>query len=412
MRWRDGLSWLRAHLVQALLAVLAVALLGWAATRWTLGPEVVAVPVLQRDFVQTVVASGRVEAPHRVDIGAQVTGTVRAVPVAEGQTVAAGQVLIELEAAELQAALQQAELAVQQAQVRLRQLHEVQLPVAEQALRQAQVNLDNARSQLKRQQDLFDQGFIGQAALDDARRTVELADAAQRSAAKQLDTARPSGSDVALAEAALAQARAAAEAARARLAYLRISAPAAGTLISRDVEPGQVVQPGKALLVLSPAGETQLVVQVDEKNLGLLALGQRAQVSADAYPDQRFTAELVYINPGIDAQRGSVEVKLRVPAPPAYLKQDMTVSVDIQVARRPQALVLPLEAVHEPDAMAPWVLLVDGRRARRAPVTLGLKSGGYAELLQGLRPGAVVVPPAAADVHDGSAIRPRSAAAP
>lgn len=388
MRWRDGLSWLRAHPALALLTVLVVALSGWATARWTLGPQVVVVPVLQRDFVQTVVASGRVEAPHRVDIGAQVTGTVRTVPVAEGQTVAAGQVLIELEAAESQAALQQAELAVQQARVRLRQLREVQLPVAEQALRQAQANLDNARSQLKRQQDLFDQGFIGQAALDDARKGVELADAA------------------------LAQARAAAEAARARLAYLRISAPAAGTLISRDVEPGQVVQPGKALLVLSPAGETQLVVQVDEKNLGRMALGQSAQVSADAYPDQRFTAELVYINPGIDAQRGSVEVKLRVPAPPAYLKQDMTVSVDIEVARRPRALVLPLDAVHEPDAKAPWVLLVDGRRARRAPVTLGLKSGGYAELLQGLRAGAAVVPPAAADVHDGSAIRPRSASAP
>jgi len=58
-----------------------------------------------------------------------------------------------------------------------------------------------------------------------------------------------------------------------------------------------VVQPGKALMVLSPAGPTQLVVQIDEKNLHLLTVGQPAQASADAYPEQRFAAEVTYINP-------------------------------------------------------------------------------------------------------------------
>ena len=70
-----------------------------------------------------------------------------------------------------------------------------------------------------------------------------------------------------------------------------------------------MVQPGKVLMVLSPAGETQLVLQIDERNLGRLKLGQRALASADAYPQERFAAELVYINPGVDAQRGTVEVQ-------------------------------------------------------------------------------------------------------
>jgi len=77
--------------------------------------------------------------------------------------------LIEIENAEWQAAAVQADLAVTQARARLRQLREVQTPVAEQTLRQAQVTLDNARSQGRRAEDLFRQGFIGQAALDDAR---------------------------------------------------------------------------------------------------------------------------------------------------------------------------------------------------------------------------------------------------
>ncbi len=59
-----------------------------------------------------------------------------------------------------------------------------------------------------------------------------------------------------------------------------------------------MVQPGKVLMVLSPSGETQLVLQIDERNLAKLKLGQKALASADAYPAQRFAAELVYINPG------------------------------------------------------------------------------------------------------------------
>ena len=388
----------------ALAVVIAIAAAAWFGPDLVLGPVVPVLSVERRDLAQTVVASGRVEAPHRVDIGTQVVGTVKRVPVAEGQSVKAGQVLIELDDAELRAAVQQADAAVRQSQARLRQLQEVQQPVAEQALQQARVNLENARSQLRRQQDLFNQGFIGQAALDDVRKAVELAEAQWRSAQTQLRSAGPSGSDRAVAETALAQARASAAMTRARLGYATIVAPADGVLISRDVERGDVVQPGKALMTLSPFGETQLVVQIDEKNLSLLSLGQRARASADAYPEQRFAAELDYINPGVDAQRGSVEVKLRVPSPPAYLKQDMTVSVDIEVARRNQAVVVPADAVRDADGRNPWVLKVDDGHARRQPIALGLRGNGLDEVTKGLAVGDRVVP-AGAPVQDGSRLR-------
>jgi HlyD family secretion protein len=68
-------------------------------------------------------------------------------------------------------------------------------------------------------------------------------------------------------------------------------------------------------MVLSPKADMQLVLQIDEKNLNLLRLNQAAWASADAYPDQKFDAELVYINPRVDPLRGSVEVKLAVPKP-------------------------------------------------------------------------------------------------
>ena len=403
-------SYLRSHRWQALVAVAVLIGTGTLGVRWWLGPQVGTESVIRRDFVQTVVASGHVEAPHRLDVGVQITGTVLRVPVIEGQVVDAGDLLVELEAAELNATGRQADVGVVQAQAKLRQLQEVQGPVAAQTLRQAQSSLTNARAALARSQELFGQGFIGQAALDDVRKTAELADAEVRAAQKQLETTTPTGSDRALALANVAGAQASAQAARARTGYAAVKAPVAGTLIARNVEVGDVVQPGKVLMTLSPQGRTQLVVAIDEKNLALLALRQQALVSADAYPTQRFAATLAYINPGVNATTGAVEVKFDVAAPPAVLKQDMTVSVDIEVARRAQALIVPLSAVHDVDA-APRVLRLDGRHAVRRPVQLGLRSGGLAEVLGGLAEGDAVLA-GSASVKAGARVRAITAATP
>ena len=360
------------------------------------GPRVDVAKVVRRDVVQTVVATGRVATPYRVDIGSQVVGTVAEVPVEQGQTVKAGQTLILLEASEATAAVKQAEVAVAQAEARLRQLRELQLPVADQALRQAEANLVNAQVQFERNRKLYEAGFIGKAALDDSQRTLDVSQTQVDSARKQVETARPTGSDYAMAVTALAQAQATAQLARARLSYMTIQAPWDGTLIARDVERGDVVQPGKVLMVLAPVGETQIVLQIDERNLARLKLGQKALASADAYPGERIGAEVVYINPGVDAQRATVEVKLRVPQPPPYLRQDMTVSADIEVDRHANALSLRADAVHDMSGPAPWVLVVRHGAARREPVKLGLRGEGAVEILGGLAEGDLVVPISAA----------------
>jgi len=383
----------RWWILLAACAALAASFLGW---RWWQGTEVVGEPVLRRDFVQTVVASGRVENPHRIDIGAQVTSTVLRVPVQEGQTVRTGDLLIQLSNDELRAAERQAEMALAQAQARLRQLHEVQAPLAEQALRQAQVTADFTRATLRRSEDLFAKNFIGAAALDEARKSAELAQAQQRSAEQQLASAGPQGSDFAIAQTAVAQAQAGVAAARARTQYAQIRAPVDGVLISRNVEAGDVVQPGKLLMTLSPLGRSQLVLAIDEKNLHLLALGQKALVSADAYPQTHFDATLVFINPGVNPQTGAVDVKLEVAQPPAFLRQDMTASVDIEVAQRKATLLVSAGVVHAPESAQPWVLRMEGARASKVPVQLGLRSAGFYEVLGGVQEGELLLPTSAA----------------
>nr|WP_211208309.1 efflux RND transporter periplasmic adaptor subunit [Leeia oryzae] len=402
------LSVLRRHLGKAILALVGVVLLAVFVPRLLNGPVVPVEQVVQRDFVQTVVASGRVETPHRVAVGVQMTGKVRQVLAEEGQQVKAGAPLLVLDQDELAATLRQSEEAVRQAALHVRQVHELQRPVAEQALKQAEANRDAARQNLTRQRDLFARHFVSQAALDEAQRAADVAEAQVNTARQQLGASSPTGSDTALAEAALAQANANAAIARARLQYATVRAPVDGMIIARQVEPGDTVQSGKELLTLSPTGETQLVVQIDEKNLQLLHQGQSALASADAYASQQFPARLVFINPAVDAQRGSVEMKLVVPTPPAYLKQDMTVSVDIEVARRSRAVLVSVDAIHDADSAAPWVLKVTHNRAHRQPVRLGLRSHGFCEVLQGLQADDLVVPLSEAIVTDGMRIRPQA----
>jgi HlyD family secretion protein len=145
-------------------------------------------------------------------------------------------------------------------------------------------------------------------------------------------------------------------------------------------------------------------VQVDEKNLGLIEVGQKALASADAFPKDRFAAEIIYINPGVDLQRASVEVKLGVPDPPAYLRQDMTVSVDIETLRHDQTLVVPATTIRGASSGNPWVMKADGAHARHQPVKLGIMSAGKAEILEGLREGDLIFPAAAA-LRNGARVR-------
>ena len=378
--------------------MVVVSALGLAALR---NETVTVNRVEQGPLRQSVVASGRVRTPERIALSPQLAGRVVAVEVREGDVVDAGQPLIRLDDREWKAAVDQASAAVTQAEARLRQLRELGLPVAEQALRQAEATALQARQQHRRVRELVARGFYSQAQLDEARRVQEVAESQVASARLQRDSQQPDGIEVALAQSALEQARAALVAAQTRLGYAILRAPSAG-------EAGDTVQPGAVLLTIAPAGDTELTVQIDEKNLGLLRLGQPALASADAYPGERFAAELAFIAPSVDALRGSVEVRLRVPEPPPYLRHEMTVSIDIEAARREQTLMIPASAVRETGGAQPWVMVVRDGRAERQPVRLGIRGAGRVEVLEGVAVGEALVP-AAVDVAAGQAVRTRAA---
>lgn len=404
--------WVRkGSVIAALVALLLAAYAGPAAL---FGPKVSGEAAVRGMFLQTVVASGHVEAPFRVNIASQITAVVAKVPVVEGQTVRAGQTLIELDDRELRAVVTQAEGVVAQAEARVRQMQEVTHPATGETLKQAQATLTNAQNNYDRTTKLSRDGYATRVALDEATRALDVAKAQVKSAEFQVATTQAGGSDYVMAETQLNQAKASLVSAQSRLSYTVIKAPRDGVLISRNVEAGNTVSPGTVLMVLSPDGEIQLVVQIDEKNLSLIGIGQKALGSADAYARETFAAEVFYVNPGIDLQRASVEVKLRVPKPPDYLRQDMTISADIEVARRDNAVTISAGQIHNISGAKPWVLKAAGGRAKRQDVQLGIVSGGKAEVLSGLEAGELVIPVSNVKIKTGQRVRvsPAETAAP
>jgi len=359
--------------------------------RALLGPRVPVRVAERGELVQRVVASGRVLAPARIQIGSVVVGRATRVAVEKGDRVKAGDLLVQLEDAEAKAGLSQARSAVAQATARLEQVEVVSAKVTDEALRQAELRLSQAELKLTRQRTLAEAGSVSRSDLDDAIQARDLA-ASQLASARIQASAAASGADRRAVVAALEQARGAEQAALARLEQTQIRSPAAGVVTERDVEAGDVVQPGRPLLVVARDGATQLSVLPDEKNLAYLRLGQPASASVDAYPDRIFPARVAYVAPAVDLSRGTVEVKLDVADPPPFLRPDMTVSVNVEVGRDPAAVTIAASAVRDP-ATGPWVLAVRDGRTVRQPVKLGMRGEGVVQVLAGLAPGEAVVMP-------------------
>lgn len=369
-------------------------------------PVVVDMMAVQPADVQTsVVASGRVLPPSKVELGATITARVDKVRVREGARIAAGDVLVELERAEPAAAVAQARAAVARARSRVASVRTLALPTAQAGLKQAQANLTMAEREEQRNRDLLSKGFISQARLDEAQRQLDVARSQLASARSQEAAQSVSGAEAQQAQSQLEEAIAALSAAEARLAQTQIRAPGAGVVLERLIEPGDIAQPGRRLMSVALDGPVRLIVQVDEKNLPLIQAGATATAAADAFPNERFEAIVNYISPGVDPARGSVELRLDVPRPPPMLKADMTIAMDLQGPLLRRALMLPADAVRQLQTNDPWVLIERDGKAARVSIRTGLQTQGRVAVTDGLKAGDRVI--MNREVEDGSRVRGR-----
>jgi HlyD family secretion protein len=391
----------------AALGLLALGVLAWM----NRGIPVEIAMVNQGNMVQSVVTSGHIADVARTEVASQSTVPIESILVREGAMVQTGQVLVRLRDDEAQASLRQADAALLEARMRLRQIQTIQGPVSEQQLAQARAADQQAQQELKRSQELLQQGFVSPSRLDDVLRAANTSKAALLAASAQAQGYQAGGAEVALVEARLEQALAARGVAFARLDQLVLRAPATAMVITRAAEPGDMAQAGRSILTLVGGGETRIHASVDEKNVKFLRLGQNASASADAYLDRPFSAQLFYIAPSVDVQRGTIELKLRVDPSVNYLRPDMTVSVEILTAQVANALMLPTDALRRDANGALFVLVNQNGHAKKVSVRAGLQGIGTTQITQGLASGDPVILPGSTAL-EGDRVRVQSERAP
>ncbi|WP_180022963.1 efflux RND transporter periplasmic adaptor subunit [Acinetobacter sp. YH16044] len=373
-----------------IMIILLVLLVSFAIYRWWQGPLLPSYEVVSSPLIQTVVASGRVEKVSRTQIGSEITGVVLERLVQEGDRVSRGDVLLVLKSDEISA-------QVRQAEAELKELATTRRPQAEVDLANAKVQLEQAQREAVRRRNTE----LGILSAEEREKSIE----AEKLARNNLESARLKVASLAPDKVEETKLRERLAALQAQLAKTKIRAEVSGIILTRNVEPGDLVQPSQTLFTIALDGATEIRVPFDERNLPLLALQQKASVITDAYPDQPFPAHINFIAPSIDAQRGTIDVRLTVDPVPDFLRQDMTVSVNVETNKREQTLVIPNDALSSISGNKAMVILVRDRKIQRHPITLGLRGLVMSEVVAGLKEGDHVLTDAESVLKDGIRVR-------
>lgn len=384
------------------LAAAVVASVVWFQLR---GINVRTVAVARKDILRTVVASGRILSPSEVNVGSLLSGTVAAVLVREGQRVHAGELLVQLDDSAAKAQARQAEARVSDARSGQRSVVSVDVPAAAEQLQQARTRLAQQQRDAARTKELVSKQALPPAEAEAADTQLRLAESQVTAAELQLAAVSRGGSGAQRAAAAMALAEAQLERARVELDQTRIRTLTDGIILKRLVEPGDAVSPGTPLLVLSAVGSTRVTIEPDERCLADLALGQPARVSTEAFPSLSFEATVAYLAPSVNPRRGTIEVRLDVANPPAYLRPDMTVSVEILVGQERQAIVIPAAAIND-RLQSSWVYVVKQGRLERRNVRLGAADSTHVQVIEGLEADEIVVTEGGASLREAQRVRP------
>lgn len=322
-------------LVAALLAA-AAATAAWVFLR---PPQVETASATTGEAVDAVYASGVVEYVRQASVAPIVTAPIRQVLATEGQSVRKGQPLAQLDdGPQLGTTLQL----------------------------EAQAAL--ARAGADRATRLYQAGFGAKAAYEDALKTKAAAEAAAASA-------------------------------RARLADYVIKAPFDGRVLRREAEPGDLATVGKVMFVVADPATLRITADIDERDVGRLAVGQEAIVRADAFGEKTFPASVHEITPQGDSTGRTFRARLLL-GPDSPLKPGMTVETNLVVERRANAVLVPTKAIKEG---AVWVL--DGDRARRREIALGVQGAETTEVRSGLAAGETVILSPPEGLKDGGRVR-------
>ena len=424
-------------------------------TRQTL-PTVALESIRLRDLDALVSASGKIQPKRQVNISATTMGRVTRLAVKEGDRVKAGQFLLEIDPKALSGQIERGEAGVAAAQSSLQQ--------SRTAVEQARASLDLAQQNLRRQQQLSQDGLTTREALERAQNEVTLREADLRARQQDIQTR----------EQQIRQEQASLSTTRYNLSQVIINAPMDGLVTRRNIEQGENVvvgtmnNAGTVLLTVADMSVVQAEIEVDETDIPSVVLGQTAVVTIDAVPNRTFKGHVTEIgNSPIQttttgqttgqAQATNFKVVVTIDEPVPDVRPGFTCTAEITTARRSQVVAVPIQAltvrdllfdaggalVHEPPPVrtrrlfggaAPTtpttptepgpgqvrkesegVFVFRNGIAVFTPITVGIAGERFFEVLTGLRPGDQVITgpfTSVRELADGEAVQVEKPQAP
>ena len=350
-------------------------------------------------MLRSVVATGKVEPITKVEIKSKANGIIERLHVDVDQIVQPGQVLAELDKENLTARAREAGANLEAAQA-AREAAIAQLRKNEIEAESPEVEF--ARRNFDRAQQLFGEKLVAQNQLDDAQSALQQAENRKRAAQSQLIVSRARVSE---ADANVSQARANVARAEEELANATIKAPIRATVLTRDVELGSPVSSilnlGANATPVMTLGDIEKVFvrgKVDEADIGRVRLGQAAKITTESFRDKVFEGRVTQISP-IGVEKDNVttfEVEVSIDNPAQELKANMTANAEIILEQYADSLLVPEAAVTYDEKRNAFVDVADaGARngRRKVSVKVGVGNGTRVQVLSGVKEGDKVVLP-------------------
>ena len=343
------------------------------------------VTLAETDWPSTYEATGTVRARTTATIAAKLMGYAREVRAQVGDRVREGQVLVVLDAREMDSHVRLAEAAREEVKSRI--------PEAESGIAVAKAHLDFAQVTFERMRDLLSKRSISNQEFDESSARWKAAQAA-------LEMARAQRVQL---DAKLAQSEQEIRAAGIQRGYTEIAAPFSGTILTKSVEPGTLAVPGAALFTMEREGTYRLEASVEESQLHLARVGKAVSVTIDGI-DRTFPTRIVEIVPSVDAAARTGTVKIDLPPLPD-LRSGLFGRARFDTGAH-RVLAVPAAAVVTRGQLQS-VYVAENNLARVRLVTLGASAKDHLEVLSGLNPGDKVVVPIPPGLTDGSPLEVR-----
>jgi multidrug resistance efflux pump len=396
----------------ALAAVAGLALAACGRGRENTAPDVkhvTAARAARATISVSIEYAARVRPKQEILVSAKDAGRVASVEADVSQAVRQGQVLFTLETTYSEALARLARAALDSARANLTRTSDSSLSAqviqAQAAVKQAQVQFDDARDFADRVQKLFDQGTASRQQRDDAKAKADGAgialDTAQQNLSLLQEKAGPQSTG--LASTQVDQAQASADLAESQLSNSVIVSPITGVVASRSVDPGELVAAGTPAFVVIDVSSVTADASVDEGMVRKIRPGEQVAVHADSAGPEPLNGIVDSVSPAADPRTQGYTVKIRIRNPGDALRPGMLARVSFPVESRANTLSVPNQALVT-DGGVQYVYIVQESVVKKAAVQTGISDEAVTEITSGIPEGAMVITEGQSFLNEGERV--------